>query len=100
MTLRRLVKPLMSNQVIGLNKMGAHVIRTHLRENPEVVFYYKGTAKEQGVSLALNTIAALDLSDAHIFIDRSDARSLCQKLNLDKSTLLAAGYTEFEVIDL
>lgn len=84
----------------GLNKMGAHVIRTHLKENPEVVFYYKGTAREQGVSLALNTIAAFDLSDAHIFNDEEVARSLCQELNLGKNTLLAAGFTEFEVIDL
>jgi len=80
--------------------MGAHVIRTHLKENPEVVFYYKGTAREQGVSLALNTIAAFDLSDAHIFNDEEVARSLCQELNLGKNTLLAAGFTEFEVIDL
>jgi len=80
--------------------MGAHVIRTHLKENPEVVFYYKGTAREQGVSLALNTIAAFDLSDAHIFNDEEVARSLCQELNLGKNTLLAAGFTDFEVIDL
>lgn len=80
--------------------MGAHVIRTHLKENPEVVFYYKGTAREQGVSLALNTIAAFDLSDAHIFNDEEVARSLCQELNLGKNTLLAAGFTEYEVIDL
>lgn len=80
--------------------MGAHVIRTHLKENPEVVFYYKGTAREQGVSLALNTIAAFDLLDAHIFNDEEVARSLCQELNLGKNTLLAAGFTEFEVVDL
>ena len=71
-----------------------------MKENPEVVFYYKGTAREQGVSLALNTIAAFDLSDAHIFNDEEVARSLCQELNLGKNTLLAAGFTEFEVIDL
>ncbi len=80
--------------------MGAHVIRTHLKENPEVVFYYKGTAREQGASLALNTIAAFDLSDAHIFNDEEVARSLCQELNLGKNTLLEAGFTEFEVVDL
>ena len=75
--------------------MGAHVIRTHLREKPEVVFYYKGTAKEQGVSLALNTIAALDLSDAHIFNDEEVARSSVSETYLAKTPLLAAGYTEF-----
>lgn len=77
--------------------MEGYVIRTHLKDNPKITFYYKGTANEEGVSLAMNTIAAFDISDAMVFHDKKDAVQLCEKLNEDKETLVDKGYQEFTV---
>ena len=44
--------------------MAKHVLRTKLAENPNVTFYYKGTADEPNVPMALNTLVAFDMSDA------------------------------------
>lgn len=77
--------------------MEGYVIRTHLKDNPKITFYYKGTANEEGVSLAMNTIAAFDISDAMVFHDKKDAVQLCEKLNEDKETLVDKGYLEFTV---
>lgn len=75
-----------------------YILRTHLLENPDVVFYYKGTATENGVPFALNTIVAFEPSDATIIENEQYAINLCKRLNLDKPLLVKVGYTNFEVI--
>ena len=77
--------------------MKGYVITTHLIDNPKITFYYKGTAHEEGVSFAMNTIVGFDLSDAKVFHDKEDAIQLCEKLNEDKETLVDKGYLEFTV---
>ena len=77
--------------------MEGYVIRTHLKDNPKITFYYKGTANEEGVSLAMNTIAAFDISDAMVFQDKEDAIQLCKKLNEDRDGLLENGYWPFSI---
>ena len=79
--------------------MEGYVITTHLIDNPKITFYYKGTADEEGVSFAMNTIVGFDISDAMIFHDKEDAVQLCEKLNGDKGILLKYGYEPFEVFD-
>lgn len=68
-------------------------------ENPDVVFYYKGTAKEDGVPFALNTIVAFEPADAMMF-NKLTAMELCKCLNVDKHSLADAGYSEFEIIEI
>lgn len=87
----------MSTPRIGSNEMKKFVLRSKLAENPNVTFYYKGTADERGVPLALNTIVAFDMSDA-LVVDEDKAYRLRGKLNRDKVFLISTGYTEFEVI--
>ena len=77
-----------------------YILRTHLLEDPNVVFYYKGTDKEHGVPFALNTIVAFEPSSALEFNDKKTAMELCEHLNLDKQSLAAAGYSEFELIEI
>lgn len=77
-----------------------YLLRTHLLENPDVVFYYKGTAREKGVPFALNTIIAFEPTDALVFGDEQTADLLCNRLNQDKQALAANGYSEFEVIEI
>lgn len=77
--------------------MKKFVLRSKLAENPNVTFYYKGTADERGVPLALNTIVAFDMSDA-LVVDEDKAYRLRGELNRDKVFLISTGYTEFEVI--
>ena len=77
--------------------MEGYVITTHLIDNPKISFYYKGTADEKGVSFAMNTIAAFDISDAMVFHDKKDAAQLCEKLNQDKEGLLKNGYEAFSI---
>lgn len=73
------------------------VLRTRLINNPDVSFYYNGTATEEGAPFALNTIVAFEPADAMIF-NKQTALALCEKLNQDKSALKTASYTEFEVV--
>lgn len=87
----------MSTPRIGSNEMKKFVLRSKLAENPNVTFYYKGTADERGVPLALNTIVAFDMSDA-LVVDEDKAYRLRGELNRDKEFLISTGYTEFEVI--
>lgn len=87
----------MSTPRIGSNEMKKFVLRSKLAENPNVTFYYKGTADEHGVPLALNTIVAFDMSDA-LVVDEDKAYRLRGELNRDKEFLISTGYTEFEVI--
>ena len=80
--------------------MEGYVITTHLIDNPKVTFYYKGTANEEGVSFAMNTIVGFDISEAIVFDDKDEAMQLCEKLNQDKELLLKCGYRPFETIRL
>ena len=77
--------------------MEGYVITTHLIANPKITFYYKGTADEEGVSFAMNTIVGFDISDAMVFHDKEDAIQLCEKLNKDEGSLLKYGFDEFEI---
>lgn len=77
--------------------MEGYVITTHLIDKPKITFYYKGTADEEGVSFAMNTIVGFDISDAKVFHDKEDAVQLCEKLNRDKGKLLECGYKLFEL---
>ena len=77
--------------------MKGYVITTHLIDNPKITFYYKGTANEEGVSFAMNTIVGFDISDAKVFHDKEDAVQLCEKLNRDKEGLLKNGFEMFEI---
>ena len=73
------------------------MITTHLIDNPKITFYYKGTADEEEVSFAMNTIVGFDISDAMVFYDKEDAIQLCEKLNKDEGSLLKYGFDEFEI---
>ncbi len=75
--------------------MEGYVITTHLIDNPKITFYYKGTANEEGVSFAMNTIVGFEVSDAMIYHNKEDAIQLCEKLNQDKEILLLNGYELF-----
>ncbi len=77
--------------------MRGYVITTHLIDNPKITFYYKGTADEEGVSFAMNTIVGFDISDAMVFHDKEDAVQLCEKLNEDRDSLLEYGFEVFEL---
>lgn len=77
--------------------MEGYVITTHLIDNPKITFYYKGTADEEEVSFAMNTIVGFDISDAMVFYDKEDAIQLCEKLNKDEGSLLKYGFDEFEI---
>lgn len=78
--------------------MRGYVIKTHLKDKPEITFYYKGTTDEDGVSFAMNTIVGFDISDAMVFQDKEDATQLCEKLNEDRDGLLENGYETFIVV--
>lgn len=75
--------------------MEGYVITTHLIDNPKTTFYYKGTANEEGVSLAMNTIVGFDVTDAKVFQDKEEALQLCEKLNEDEGSLLKYGFETF-----
>ena len=75
--------------------MDGYVITTHLIDNPKITFYYKGTANEEGVSFAMNTIVGFDISDAMVFHDKEDAVQLCETLNEDEGSLLKYGFETF-----
>lgn len=77
--------------------MEGYVITTHLIDNPNITFYYKGTAHEEGVSLAMNTIVGFDVTDAKVFQDKEEALQLCEKLNEDEEILLVYGYEPFDL---
>ena len=77
-----------------------YILRTRLLENPNVVFYYKGTAREPRVPFALKTIVGFEPFDALQFDNKKTAIALCKKLNLDTSSLARVGYSEFEVCSL
>ena len=80
--------------------MEQYVIKTALVGKPDVVFYFKGTANEDGVSFAMNTIVGFNVSEAMVFHDKDEALQLCEKLNQDKELLIDNGYMEFTVIEV
>lgn len=80
--------------------MGRYVITTHLVDKTKITFYYKGTADEEGVSFAMNTIVGFDISDAMVFHDKDDAVQLCEKLNEAKGILLKCGLEKFEILSV
>lgn len=77
--------------------MRQYVIKTALVGKPDVVFYFKGTANEEGVSFAMNTIVGFDISDAMVFYDKEDAVQLCEELNQDREVLLKYGFKAFSI---
>ena len=87
----------MLNLKTGSSDMGKYVIKTALVGKPDVVFYFKGTANEEGVSFAMNTIVGFDISEAKIFHDKDETVQLCEMLNRDKEILLMYGYEPFEL---
>ena len=80
--------------------MEQYVIKTALVGKPDVVFYFKGTADEESVSFAMNTIVGFDVSEAKVFHDKEDAVQLCKKLNQDEGSLLKYGFVVFELQEL
>ena len=86
----------MFNLLIGLSNMVDYCLKTQLVEKPSVCLYYKGMESNSTISFALNVIVAFTPADALLF-DEKAARVLCDRLNKDKRTLLAHGYTEFTI---
>ena len=76
-----------------------YILKTHLVEDSNRVFYYQGTAYEPAVSLAMNSIVALDGKHAKVFSNINEVLCLCSMLNSD-STLIEHGYTKFEVEEI
>ena len=87
----------MLNLKTGSDDMEQYVIKTALVGKPDVVFYFKGTAIEEGVSFAMNTIVGFDVSEAMVFQNKDEAIQLCEKLNQDKDILLKYGFEVFEL---
>ena len=77
-----------------------YLLRSHLLETPNVVFYYKGTAREEGVPFALNTIVAFEPSDALGFESQQEALSLCNHLNIYTNELHKIGCGEFIIVSI
>lgn len=90
----------MLNLETGSSDMEQYVIKTALVSKPDVVFYFRGTANEEGVSYAMNTIVGFDVSEAMVFHDKDEALQLCEKLNQDREILLKCGYETFVVWSL
>ena len=76
--------------------MEGYCLRTRLLEKPSVSLYYKGYEGDTAVFNALNAVVSLSLDDA-LVLDGNAARRLCKRLNEDGATLLAHGYSEFEI---
>ena len=71
---------------------------TRLMEDAAVCLYYKGMESSGGVPSVLDVVVAFSPADA-LVMDRETAELLCNQLNKDKASLLAHGYTEFEILD-
>lgn len=77
--------------------MEGYCVRTRLVEKPSLCLYYKGMEDDNTVSFALNAVVGLSIDDA-LVLDEQAARSLCDRLNEDRDSLLECGYSEFETI--
>lgn len=76
------------------------LLRTHLLENPEVVFYYKGISKVNPDALiALRCIVGFTADDANVFNSIDEALELCDLLNQDSTALREGGYAEFDIVE-
>ena len=79
--------------------MHKYVLRTHLLENPEVVFYYKGISKvNPDAPMAMRSVVGFTADDAHVFQSIDEAQKLCERLNQDRTALREGGYAEFKVL--
>lgn len=79
--------------------MHKYVLRTHLLENPEVVFYYKGFSKVDPIApMAMRCVVGFTADDAHVFNSFTEAQALCNRLNKDRTALREGGYAEFKVL--
>lgn len=79
--------------------MHKYVLRTHLLENPEVVFYYKGISKvNPDAPMAMRCVVGFTADDAHVFQSIDEAQKLCERLNQDRTALREGGYAEFKVL--
>lgn len=75
------------------------LLRTHLLENPEVVFYYKGISKvNPDAPMAMRCVVGFTADDAHVFHSIYEAQELCDRLNQDKTSLREGGFAEFKVL--
>ena len=74
-----------------------YLLRTRLSDNVKREFYYQGTASAPDTSLAMNTIVALDASEARVFTNYGEASHLCSMLNADPQ-LTQHGYARFEIV--
>ena len=79
--------------------MDGYCLLTHLVEKPSVCLYYKEVEEKGCAHSALDVVVAFSPADA-IIMDKETAELLCNQLNKDKSSLLANGYTEFEVLPI
>ena len=78
--------------------MDSYVLCTHLLENPEVVFYYKGISKVNPVApMAMSSVVGFTADDAHVFHSFDEVQELCDRLNQDRSALREGGYAEFAI---
>ena len=76
--------------------MGRYCVRTRLVEKPNVCLYYKGMEDDNTVPYALNVVVGFTPSEA-LILEEDEAMKLCKRLNEDRGSLLAHGYTEFEI---
>lgn len=78
------------------------LLRTHLLENPEVVFYYKGISKvNPDAPMAMRSVVGFTADDANVFYCIDETLELCDllnRLNQDRAALRESGYAEFEVL--
>ena len=76
--------------------MGGFVLKTGLLEDPDVIFYYKGTDVQEGVPMALNTEVAFNIDEA-LFLEREEALILLEKLNNERDVIFEHGFKEFVI---
>jgi len=86
-----------SSPQTGSSDMEEYCVRTRLIEKPSVCLYYKGMEDDNTVPFALNAIVGFSPDDC-LVLDEEAARSLCNRLNEDRDSLLECGYSEFEII--
>ena len=77
--------------------MEGYCLRTKLVEKPSVCLYYKGMEDDNTVPYALNVVVGFTPAEA-LILDEDAAIRLCKRLNEDRDSLFAHGYTEFEAI--
>lgn len=76
--------------------MEQYCLITRLLEKPSVRLYYNGMEDDMTVPCALNVVVAFT-QDGALYLDENTAVRLCNRLNEDRNTLQAHGYSEFEI---